>query len=194
MVAISFGARYSAAAPLAADLHTLVVGRDLSDLKTLDPDRQYETTAAIVTGNIYDPLVGVRGNDVTHPRPVLATRWTISPDNRVYTFYLRHGVRFSNGDPLTAADVVSSYRRLGYLDDNPAFLMGAHVVGKSVVIDQVKALGPYTVQFTLPSPDASFLAALTTISNFGVLNARVLRAHGGDDSPMPRARTGPRVG
>jgi peptide/nickel transport system substrate-binding protein len=182
MVAVCFGAQYSAAAPAAADAHTLVVGRDLSDVKTLDPDRLYELTASIATGNIYDLLVAVRGNDVSHPRPALATHWTIS-DNRIYTFYLRHGVRFSNGDPLTAADVVFSYRRLGYLNDNPAFLMGARTSGKRVVIDRVRALGRYAVQFTLPSPDVSFLAALTTAPNFGVLDARVLRAHGGDDSP-----------
>jgi peptide/nickel transport system substrate-binding protein len=182
-IAACFGVQYAAAAPLAADSHTLVVGRDLSDIKTMDPDRVYEITAAIATGNVYDQLVEVRGNDVTHPRPMLATRWTVSPDDRVFTFYLRHGVRFSNGDPLTAADVVFSYRRLGYLHDNPAFLMGAHTVGKRVIIDEVKAVGTHTVQFTLPSPDVSFLAALTTVPNYGVLDARVLRAHGGDDTP-----------
>jgi peptide/nickel transport system substrate-binding protein len=187
MLAVCLGAaartaQRSTAAPLAADPRTLVVGRDISDVRTLDPDRLFEPTAAVAAGNIYDPLVTLRGEDITHPRPMLATRWTTNPNNRVFTFYLRHGLHFSNGDPLTAADVVFSYRRLGYLNDNPAFLIGAHIVGKRVVIDQAKALGRYTVQFTLPSPDVSFLAALT-VPTFGVLDAKVMRAHGGDDSP-----------
>src|SRR5690348_16357918 len=143
IVAMSLDAQHAVAAPLPADAHTLVVGRDLSDVKTLDPDRVYEITAAVATGNIHDQLVVVRGEDVTHPRPMLATRWTVSPNNRVFTFYLRHAVRFSNGDPLTASDVVFSYRRLGYLNDSPAFLMGAHATGHRLVIDQVKALGRY---------------------------------------------------
>jgi peptide/nickel transport system substrate-binding protein len=174
-------AERSAAATLTADTHTLLVARDLSDAKTLDPDRVYEPTGEVVINNAYDSLVTLHGEDLTHVRPSLATRWTISSNNRVFTFFLRHGVRFSNGDPLTAADVVFSYRRLGYLDDTPAFFMGAHNVGNRVVIDEVKALGSYTVQFILPSPDVSFLAALTALTT--VLDARVVRAHGGDDSP-----------
>jgi peptide/nickel transport system substrate-binding protein len=148
----------------------------------MDPDRVYEITAALAIGNVYDQLVAIQGEDVTHPRPMLATRWTISHNNRVFTFYLRRGIRFSNGDPLTAGDVAFSYRRLGYLHDNPAFLIGARTRGNRLVIDKVRALDRYTVRFTLPAPDVSFLTALTTVPNFAVLDARVLRAHGGDDS------------
>jgi peptide/nickel transport system substrate-binding protein len=83
---------------------------------------------------------------------------------------------------MTARDVVFSYGRLGYLNDNPAFLMGATSVGKKVQIDQVRALNVYTVQFRLPAPDASFLSAISDV-NFGVLDARVVIQHGGDDSP-----------
>src|SRR5947209_3456512 len=172
----------SLATPLTADLHTLVVARDLSDVRTLDPDRVFEPSADMVEGTVYDPLVTFLGQDITHVRPDLAAHWTLSAHNRVYTFHLRHHVRFSNGDPLTAADVVFSYRRLGYLNDNPAFLMGAHTVGHGLVINQVRSLDTYTVQITLPRPDVSFLAALTS-PVFGVLDARVVQAHGGSDSP-----------
>jgi peptide/nickel transport system substrate-binding protein len=176
----------SAVARTAHDPTRLVVARDLSDVRTLDPGRLFEPSAAVAMGNVYDPLVTIQGEDVTHPRPDLATRWTISGGGRVFTFYLRHGVRFSNGDPLTAADVVFSYRRLGYLDDNPAFLFGAHTVGNRVVIDGVNAVGRYAVRLTLPEPDASFIAALTA-PEFGVLDARIVRAHGGQDGPNAAA-------
>src|SRR5947209_7021802 len=110
------------------DSRTLVVVRDPSDVSTLDPDGLIEPTSEVVDCNIYDTLVTFHGQDFVHPHPRLATRWTISPNGRVFTFHLRHGMRFSNGVPLTASDVVFSYRRLGYLNDSPAFLMGAHTV------------------------------------------------------------------
>ncbi len=179
--ALHFAGR-ATAAPLASDPKILVVARDLSDGKTMDPGRSYEFSASAVQQNVYDELVTYRGTNTSTPVPDLATGWKISKNARFFFFHLRHGVRFSNGDPMTAQDVVFTYRRLGYLDDNPAFLMGATTVGKRVVINQVRALGKYTVEFTLPTPDVSFLAALADV-NFGVLDARVIRAHGGVDAP-----------
>lgn len=176
------GAGRSAAAPLAANRGTLIVARDLSDAKTLDPGRSYEFSASAVQQNVYDELVTYRGRNTSKPVPALATSWTVSKNARFFYFKLRHGVRFSNGDPMTAQDVVFTYRRLGYLNDNPAFLMGANTVGKRVVINGVRALSKYAVEFVLPSPDVSFLAALADV-NFGVLDAKVIRAHGGTDAP-----------
>ncbi len=170
------------AAPLAANKNILVVARDLSDGKTLDPGRSYEFSASAVQQNVYDELVTYTGSNTNTPKPALATSWTISKNARYFYFKLRHNVRFSNGDPMTSADVVFSYRRLGYLNDNPAFLMGATAVGKKVTIDTVRALDKYTVEFILPAPDVSFLAALADV-NFAVLDAKVIRAHGGSDAP-----------
>jgi peptide/nickel transport system substrate-binding protein len=172
----------TAAAPAASDPHTLIVATDISDGKTMDPGRSYEFTASAMQQNVYDELVTYRGSNTSKPQPDLATSWKISKDARHFFFKLRHNVRFSNGDPMTAQDVVFSYRRLGYLNDNPAFLMGATATGNKVTIDGVKAQGKYGVEFTLPAPDVSFLAALSDV-NFAVLDAKVMRAHGGVDSP-----------
>lgn len=170
------------AARLAANNQTLIVARDISDGKTMDPGRSYEFTAGAVEENVYDNLITYTGSNTNTPKPALASSWKVSKDARFFTFHLRHDIRFSNGDRMTAADVVFSYRRLGYLNDNPAFLMGATPVGNKVVIDGVRALNKYTVQFKLPVADVSFLAALADV-NFGVLDARVVRAHGGSDAP-----------
>src|SRR5947209_2769709 len=172
----------TSAAPLAANSGTLIVGRDLSDGKTLDPGRSYEFSASAVQQNVYDELITYKGTNTSTPRPALATSWKISNNARFFSFHLRHNVTFSNGDPMTAQDVVFSYRRLGYLNDNPAFLMGATTVGKKVTINTVRALGKYTVEFSLPKPDVSFLAALADV-NFAVLDSKVVRAHGGSDAP-----------
>ncbi len=45
------------------------------------------------------------------PQPAAAERWEVSPDGLVYTFHLRSGARWSNGEPVTAQDFVDSYRR-----------------------------------------------------------------------------------
>ena len=44
--------------------------------------------------------------------PGVADRWKTSPDGLTYTFHLRDGVKWSNGDPLTAGDFVYSFRRI----------------------------------------------------------------------------------
>lgn len=170
------------AAPLASSRNILVVARDLSDAKTLDPGRSYEFSASAVQQNVYDQLITYHGSNTNTPAPDLATSWTISKNARFFYFHLRHGVTFSNGDPMTSKDVVFSYRRLGYVNDNPGFLMGATAVGKKVTINNVRALNKYTVEFILPTPDVSFLAALGDV-NFAVLDSRVVRAHGGSDAP-----------
>ena len=175
-------ATHTAAAPLAANSKTLIVARTLDDMRTMDPARMYEFSSEAAGSNIYDPLVTFRGTDVTHPVGVLATSWSVKKNGTLYTFKLRHDVRFSTGRPMTSADVVFSYRRLGYLDDNPSFLMGATAVGKSIKIYGVRAVGKYAIQFKLPAPDYSFIAQVAD-ANFGVLDAKAARAHGAVDGP-----------
>ena len=152
----------------------LYVARDISDAKSLDPGHFYEYTSEAVSTNFYDTLVTYRGSNSQDAVPDLATSWKISGGGKVYTFQLRHGVRFVSGNPFTAADVVFSYRRFQYLKDSPSFL----IAGAS----RITALNSYAVQITLSQPDLSFLAALAD-NNFGVLDSKVVIAHGGDDSP-----------
>jgi peptide/nickel transport system substrate-binding protein len=154
---------------------TLLVARWIGDAKTMDPGHFYEFTSNAMATNCYDTLVTFKGMDTAHPRPDLATSWSISGGGKVFTFHLRHVVRFANGDPMTADDVVFSYRRLEYLKDNPAFLISGAT--------DIRALDTYTVRITLGAPDISFLAALAD-TNFGVLDSRLVKAHGGDDSPQ----------
>src|ERR1700731_5496450 len=80
-------------------------------LKTLDPARMFEPTGLMIDHVLYDTLLTYKGSDVTTPVPDLATSYTASPDAKTYTFTLRQGVKFANGDPVTAADVVFSLMR-----------------------------------------------------------------------------------
>ncbi len=157
-----------------ADNSTLLVAADIADGRTMDPGHSYEFSSSMVQSNAYDTLITYKGNDTIHPVPDLAASLPTIVGGKVFTFHLRHDVKFSNGDPMTAADVVFSYRRLQYLNDNPAFLVAG--------VKDIRAVDNYTVQISLAAPDVSFLSALSG-TNLAVLDSKLLIAHGGDDSP-----------
>ena len=82
---------------------------NLSEPKRLDPAYMYDVYEGIVSGLMYDGLVLFGdGSDV---RPGIAERWEVSPDGRTYTFHLRDA-KFSDGRPITSADVRYSFTRL----------------------------------------------------------------------------------
>ena len=76
---------------------------------TLDAHRCPEVACGNILRDLYEGLVAVDA----HGRliPGMAERWEVSADGRDWTFHLRAGLRWSNGEKLTAAHVVSSFRR-----------------------------------------------------------------------------------
>ncbi|NLS45220.1 MAG: ABC transporter substrate-binding protein [Firmicutes bacterium] len=119
-----------------------------------DPAVGDDNIECIALNNLYDGLV------FAHPiegvKPHLATEWTVSPDGLKYTFKLREGVKFHNGDELTAEDVVFSMKRLLTIGEGFAYLYTDHV-------DDVKATGKYTVEFTLKEPLGPFVDMLVRL-------------------------------
>src|SRR5690348_18042645 len=63
-------------------------------------------------GNVYEPLVFVNALHSGQATPWLATSWAWGSGNKTLTFTIRNGVKFSNGDPLTAADVAYTFNLL----------------------------------------------------------------------------------
>lgn len=105
-----------------------------------------------------------------HPVPGAAERWEISPNGLVYIFHLRKNGRWSNGEPVTAADFVKSYRRIltpavaseyGYMLF-PIKNAEEFNTGKLKSFDEVgvKALNDFTLQITLHSSTPYFLSML----------------------------------
>ena len=69
-----------------------------------DPDVYYAGQGLLLTTNIYAGLLDYKaGSAKPELEPLLATAWTASPDNKVYTFKLRQGVKFHDGTPFTSA-------------------------------------------------------------------------------------------
>jgi len=79
--------------------------------------------------------------------PCLAESWSLSPDGLVYSFVLRNGVRFHNGDPLTAEDVKFSFER--YRGANAQLLKDK--------VKEIRILDPRHIQFRLKEPWPDFI-------------------------------------
>lgn len=100
---------------------------------------------------IFDTLVTADPDGSTDLKPALASSWTSSDGDRVWTFHLRHGVRFSDGEPLTAADVAWSLNRFGNPKTDPTMAAVAVGYGSASVVNNE------TVKVQLTRPVAAFL-------------------------------------
>ena len=152
---------------------TLIVGTSFN-LITLDPGRSFELTAIFTNKALYETLVTLPPDGNGGVIPLLATSWEASGDGLTYTFTLRDGVRFSSGNPLTAADVVWSIERFKGLKGSASFLAST--------IESVAAPDPSTAVIQLNQPDPAILSKLT-VGNFAVLDSKTLIAQGGTSGP-----------
>ena len=141
-------------------------------LKTLDPGRMFEPTGLMIDRVLYDTLLTYKGSDVSNPVPDLASSWTASSDAKTFTFTLRKGVKFANGDPVTASDVVYSLMRTKNINGNPSFLMAG-----------ITATAPNadTVVLTSATPNTA-IPAIVTNPALGIVDAKAVTADGGTDS------------
>ena len=78
---------------------------------SLNPFLGFQAPSYEMWGLTYDYLTGYSMKDMS-PAPGLATKWTTSPDGKTWTFTVRSGVKFSDGVPLTAADVAYTFNRI----------------------------------------------------------------------------------
>ena len=133
---------------------TLTMAR-VADLFTMDPVQTIDDRSIFTDLQIYDRLVKLSktGKSVD---PELATSWKISKGGREAVFTLRRGVRFSDGSPLTSADVVASINRERDPKQPWSFLVAP--------VKSVTAVGTGKVKFTMATPFAPLLPALSTFA------------------------------
>ncbi len=81
------------------------------DPETLDPALDYETAGGGIVENVYETLVWYNKDHADQFIPQLATDWNVSDDGTTYTFNIRQGVKFHNGDTLTPDDVAYTFQR-----------------------------------------------------------------------------------
>lgn len=131
---------------------------------SLDPAMTTALTESNLELALYEGLT--RLDEHNEPQPALASSWDISPDGKVYTFYLRPGISWSDGTPITASDFVYSWKRVINPDvASPNAYMMYPIKGAEECVEDgaplddvaIVALDDRTLQVTLKEPTAYFL-------------------------------------
>ena len=139
------------AAPVANEI-TVGIAQDLDD--SLDPHKTVKAGTREVMFNVFEGLVKpTPDGDLT---PAVAESYTVSEDRLTYTFTLREGVKFHNGETVTAEDVVYSINRCAAATET-----GIVQVEAFSVIQSIEALDERTVTITIAEPSNEFLSYLT---------------------------------
>ncbi|GGI79962.1 ABC transporter substrate-binding protein [Deinococcus wulumuqiensis] len=163
-----------AGSALAASPKDTLVLQYGSDVPTLDPGVAYDTASGEMIENMYETLVGYKGNSLKTLEPVLATKWTASNGGKTYTFDLRKNVKFHSGAVMTCTDAEYTFER--NLVTNSAE-SGNWFIAESLLGTQSNANDDKNVTwakidksvecnskgqlvFTLPKVDPAFLAKL----------------------------------
>lgn len=143
--------------PLNADIQT-------ADIQKTSKDYQ-------IPINIYDSLceIKVAEDGSSSIEPSLAERWEVSADGLEYTFYLKKGVRFHNGEELKASDVKYTFERMLTVTGgtNSEFLdqiKGASALfeGAATELEGFELIDDYTFKLVLSEPYSGFLACIST--------------------------------
>jgi len=146
---------------------TLSIGWNI-ETKTLDPAGKTENPDIWVQVNMFDRLVDVASDGKTI-EPDLATTWTSAKNGTVYTFFLRKGIKFQNGAPITAKDVVFCVKRAQQKARLWSWTLSA--------VKNVTAVNKSTVRFTLSHPWGPFLSDLS-LFNTGIYPAAYYKTAG----------------
>ncbi len=170
-----FGAMAGAAVLLrnaqatAAQPDVLVPGWDLPG--NIDPHQVLDVPAQNVAFNLYDNLYRYEDNP-PKLEPWLAESHTVSADGLTWEFKLRPGAKFHDGSPVTAADVVFSFRRVLKIGKAPAapFL-------PVLKQDGISAVDPRTVRIRLEKPYGPFFATLPMVM---IVNEKLVRGRDKD--------------
>ena len=178
------GAFPARAAPARQDAANAIIFGVGTDVDELDPRTTDTQEGYIVASNVYDCLV-LYDLGATTIRPGLAESWEISEDGLVYTFNLRQGVSFHDGEPFNADAVITWYNSID--EEAPGHPIRRHPHGLRRGLHhrpgstRVEAVDESTVRMTLPEPYAPLLANLA-IPIAGIPSPAAI-AQGLDHSP-----------
>jgi len=154
---------------------------------SLDPAHIVWTNDYAIVANVFSTLIGYEPG-TRKMVPDLATKWEVSNDGKIYTFYLRKGVKFHRGyGELTAEDVKFTFERI--LDPKtkaryPDFFKS---------IDKIEIIDKYTVKFILKYPDPAFLTYLAPWRNSFIVCKKAVLEMGDEKFAMQPVGTGPFV-
>ncbi len=198
--------------PADVQVYHMPVISTTGDIATLDPALASDAQSLKVAAMLYTGLVGL--NTQLQVVPELATSWSVSSDGLHWTFYLRPGLKFSDGTPLTSADVAYSLNRalapvtksagsltyLGLIKDAGSLHAGRI---STLIGDSITTPDPATLSITLTSPGQYFLTALAYPCSYVVERSLITKygerftdhlEEGGGDAPFKVQRYAHRSG
>lgn len=142
---------------------------------SFDPPIGFDSVSWSALNNLMEGLTRLGQNH--EPEAAIAEKWDVSEDGKTYTFHIREGAKWSNGDPVTAGDFEFAWKRLLNPDTGSSaaflgyFIEGgeAYNNGEGSADDvKVKAVDDKTFEVTLVSPQAYFLSVITNPAFFPI--------------------------
>jgi peptide/nickel transport system substrate-binding protein len=131
----------------------------------LDPNTAVTQASLRVAELIYDTLIDYDATDKLAPG--IAKSWTLSPDGLTYTFNLQPNAKFSDGSPISAADVQFSLQRSA---------KGSALGPQLSIVKSIEVVDPATVKVTLSKPSRVFLNTLASVGNAAILSEKAVQA------------------
>ena len=148
MLSLLAGCGQTNVQPDAVKKDSIIIGLE-DNAQSLDPQYCGDAFGFAVMINIFDPLFRADKNGEVYP--VLVKDWNKSEDGKVYTFNLKEGVKFHNGDELKAEDVKYTFER---------GMESPYSTDLFACIDSVKVISDYSVEVTLKYPYDAFMSIL----------------------------------
>ncbi|SEB52441.1 peptide ABC transporter substrate-binding protein [Paenibacillus sp. GP183] len=158
----------------------IVLYNNSKEPTSIDPPIGFDQISYDIVNNAFEGLT--RLGKTHQPEPAMAKEWKVTPDGKKYTFTLRDGIKWSNGDPVKAADFEYAWKRL--LDpktaSDAAFLAypiegaEAYNSGKGTADGvKIKAVDDKTLEITLAQPASWLIGMVSSPAFFPVNKAAV---------------------
>lgn len=131
------------------------------DLTVMNPLVRTLSTDKAIRQLMYESLLML--DEKGNIKPRLAESWDISNDGKTYTFHLRKGVKYHNGQEMTARDAKFA------MDYTLNPTNGAYGRSRLNLVKEVEASGKYTLKVSLREPSTTFLSVLIDIQSFSII-------------------------
>ncbi|WP_375653863.1 MULTISPECIES: ABC transporter substrate-binding protein [unclassified Bartonella] len=160
---------------------TLVMAWNLDAISTFDPAQLNDVYGSEIVRNVCDNLVSTATDDPAKMVPALATHWDVSGDDHstVITFHLRDGLKFNNGKPANANDLVWGMKRIVKLKMGNAAIFNEYGITEQNVDDALQAVDEKTVvmKFDKPYPAELILNNVVASRATALLDRKTIMKH-----------------
>jgi peptide/nickel transport system substrate-binding protein len=157
----------SLAPAYAADKDTLVIASG-ADAVTLDPGVSFDGQSVLLWRGVYEALLKYKGG-TTEIVPNLAESYSISPDKLTYTFKIRKGIKFQDGETLDAAAVKFNIDRQIAIKQGIAYALGP--------ITKIETPDDSTVVLHLSAPSDGLLSAFAGLYTVEMISPKAIKDH-----------------